>query len=34
MAIDQNNSQVNSFIKGMNSDTSLDMVPQDQYVFG
>lgn len=34
MAIDQNNSQVNSFVKGMNSDTSLDMVSQDQYVFG
>lgn len=29
-----NNYQINSFIKGMNSDTSYDMVGSDQYLFG
>lgn len=30
----QNNVHVNSFTKGMNTDTSLDMVNAEQYVFG
>ena len=34
MVIDQNNTQVNSFIKGMNTDTSLDQISNEQYVFG
>lgn len=34
MVIDQTNSYVNSFTKGMNLDTSLDVVNQDSYVFG
>ena len=34
MVTDQNNSQVNSFVKGMNTDTSWDMVGSDQYVYG
>lgn len=34
MVTDQNNSQVNSFVKGMNTDTSWDMIGSDQYVYG
>lgn len=34
MATEQNNIQVNTFTGGMNSDTSLDMVKAEQYVFG
>lgn len=34
MVTDRNNSQVNSFVKGMNTDTSWDMVGSDQYVYG
>lgn len=34
MAIDQNSSQINSFSKGMNSDTALDVVQSEAYVFG
>lgn len=30
----QNNAHINSFTKGMNSDTSLDMVSNEQYLFG
>lgn len=29
-----NNYQINTFTKGMNSDTSYDMVGADQYLFG
>lgn len=34
MATNQNNIHINSFSKGMNTDTSLDMVGNEQYVFG
>lgn len=34
MATNQNNIHVNSFTKGMNSDTSVDMIGNDQYMFG
>ena len=34
MATESNNIQTNSFIKGMNTDTSLDMIQEGQYVFG
>ena len=34
MVINENNSHINSFTKGMNSDTSLDQVSNEQYVFG
>lgn len=34
MATNQNNIYVNSFTKGMNSDTSVDMIGNDQYMFG
>lgn len=34
MVTDQTNSYVNAFVKGMNLDTSLDVVDQEQYVFG
>ena len=34
MATNQNNIHTNSFTKGMNTDTSLDMVSNEQYVFG
>lgn len=34
MDINQNNSQINTFSGGMNSDMSLDQVPNTQYLFG
>ena len=34
MATESNNIQINSFGKGMNSDTSLDMIQDGQYTFG
>lgn len=34
MATNQNNIHINSFTKGMNTDTSLDMIGNEQYVFG
>lgn len=34
MDTNQNNIHINSFTKGMNTDTSLDMVSNEQYVFG
>lgn len=34
MATNQNNIHINSFSKGMNTDTSFDMVGNEQYVFG
>lgn len=34
MDTEQNNIQLNTFTGGMNSDTSLDMIKSDQYVFG
>lgn len=34
MATNQNNVHINSFTKGMNTDTSLDMISNEQYVFG
>lgn len=34
MVINENNSQINSFTKGMNSDTSYDQIENTQYVFG
>lgn len=34
MDTNQNNMQVNSFVRGMNSDTSYDMIGADQYLFG
>lgn len=34
MATNQNNMHINSFTKGMNTDTSLDMVGNEQYTFG
>lgn len=34
MVINENNSQINSFVKGMNSDTSFDQVPNEQYILG
>lgn len=34
MVINENNSQMNSFVKGMNSDTSFDQVPNEQYILG
>lgn len=34
MVINQNNSQINSFTKGMNSDTAYDQIDNAQYVFG
>ena len=34
MATESNNIQTNSFGRGMNSDTSFDMVPEGQYIFG
>uniref|UniRef100_A0AAU8B9W4 Stabilization protein n=1 Tax=Dulem virus 42 TaxID=3145760 RepID=A0AAU8B9W4_9CAUD len=34
MATNQNNIHVNSFTKGMNSDTSLDTIENTQYTFG
>lgn len=34
MVINENNSQINAFAKGMNSDTAYDMVDNQQYVFG
>lgn len=34
MDINQNNAQINTFVGGMNSDTSLDQVQSNQYLFG
>lgn len=34
MVIDQNNSYLNSFTKGMNSDTTFDQIDNSQYIFG
>lgn len=34
MATEQNNIHINSFTKGMNTDTSYDMIGNEQYVFG
>lgn len=34
MVINENNSQINSFGRGMNSDTSYDQIENQQYVFG
>ena len=34
MVINENNSQINSFIRGMNSDTAYDQIENNQYVFG
>jgi len=34
MVINENNSQINAFVKGMNSDTTYDQVDHQQYVFG
>ena len=34
MVINENNSQINAFVKGMNSDTAYDQVDNQQYVFG
>lgn len=34
MVINENNSHLSSFVKGMNSDTSYDQVSNQQYVFG
>lgn len=34
MAINQSNTHINSFTKGMNTDTSLDMISNEQYVSG
>ena len=34
MVINDNNSQINSFTKGMNSDTAYDQIENTQYVFG
>lgn len=34
MAINQNNICVNTFTKGMNTDTSYDKLSQDQYIYG
>ncbi len=34
MVINENNSQINSFTKGMNSDTSFDQIENTQYIFG
>jgi hypothetical protein len=34
MVINENNSQINSFGKGMNSDISYDQIENQQYVFG
>lgn len=34
MDVNQNNSQINTFVGGMNSDTSVDQVQNNQYLFG
>ena len=34
MVINENNSQINSFTKGMNSDSAYDQVENTQYTFG
>lgn len=34
MAINENNSHINSFVKGMNSDTVYDQIQNSQYTFG
>ena len=34
MVINENNSQINSFIKGMNSDVAYDQIENTQYVYG
>lgn len=34
MVINENNSQINAFVKGMNSDTAYDQIENQQYVFG
>lgn len=34
MVINENNSQINAFAKGMNSDTAYDQIENQQYVFG
>ena len=34
MVINENNSQISSFVKGMNSDSSYDQIENSQYVYG
>ena len=34
MVINENNSQINAFVKGMNSDTTYDQIDNQQYVYG
>ena len=34
MVINENNSQISSFVKGMNSDSAYDQIENSQYVFG
>ena len=34
MVINENNAQINAFVKGMNTDTAYDQVDNQQYVYG